>query len=242
MASLLDELNIGRKRIGLRGWDGSSSNITIDVDVTNSFTTSYSAQITNHPIERDESNNNPTYITDHVMPSDVSLTIDCILSDNLNIFSSAGSFSNKSVSVKDKLSKLLFWHRSGVPIDFLGYGTESYFSTDTGYSTIGQVLSYFQSGLTLNTKDSEDHFLGLDSDKIEGLVIEKITNVRNKELGKDVKCSITFKKIFLAIAKTFDKESGKVETKIKKVDPPKVDTPVKQTKMHKKFYGKPKPK
>lgn len=225
MSSLFDRalevVGVGRQRIGLSGlMDGKPK--TVDLDVTSSFSVSAETEVTTHPIEVSKSNPYGS-ITDFVIPKVRVLTLEVVLSDNLDLI-------GDSVSVKDKVKILNYWQMNGFLINLEGY--------TTGGVADG-ALNYVKSGISnlFSSKENDPFYFGLDTDIIQGLVIGNIQFKRVSEIGRDVSATIELKKVFFASSSESKMETKKSASPVKNNG--KRDTePVKKKDEVKKSFGK----
>lgn len=210
MASINNSiLQAGRDVIGITGiLDGKK--ITVDLDVTSVFTVDQNVNVPQFPIEK-KSGESVTMI-DHIIPVEPVISIEAIVSDNLNLFSSIGSsitslsIQNKAVSVKDKLKYLLYWQRSGSLVKMEGYTTNS---------TISSKLNVFSRGLSaLYTSDLESpYYVGIDTDVIENILIGNIQMKRNPSLGTDVSLVMKLHRVTITETKTTSQRKQQASSK-----------------------------
>lgn len=206
MASLVKgaiALVAGREKIGLTG-DYKGTKTTIDLDIVLSFSSPSTSTIAQYPIEKDASNPEPATIIDHVIPTEPTIEMDAILSDNLNLASSAVALSNKSKSAKDKLKTILYWQKMGSILTLEGYTTGKSGALSQIGNALGRGLTAFYS-----SKLDEPYYLGIDTDVIQNLVLSKITVKRSLELGENISTMLGLQRIKIAEAKTDSRSSKK---------------------------------
>lgn len=200
MASLINQaksLFAGRSTIGISGVTSKKEKETIDLDVVQMLDSSYTSTVSKHPIEKSPESDDLNEIADMVSMNTPTLSMECILSDNLNLASSITSFSNQAVSAKDKLKNLIYFQRKGSLVTIEGYGTG-------GDGIIGSIISYLDRGISglFNSDIEEEFYLGTDTDTIENIVINSLQVKRETDIGNDIKVAIGFQRIQTATAQT----------------------------------------
>lgn len=208
MGSVINSvLTGGREKIGLTG-DFNGKKTTVDINVTTAYTWVSGVDITSHPIEKDDENLNVN-ITDHVVPKLPVISIEAILSDDLNLLSSVIdsvsnlSVQNNAVSVKDKIKILAYWQRTGALLTM-----EGYFVGGVG----SKILNYFKSGVgaLISSEDIKEAFYaGISTDNIKGVVLGNITYKQTLSNGLDVVTNFSLQKVYYATAKIGSSSTGK---------------------------------
>ena len=201
MASAIDKLKslvVGRTTIGLTGYY-KKEKYTLDLDVVDSFTSTHNITISEHPIEKDISQDSYSNIVDHVNAKEPVAGLDCILSTNTNFL----NIGKKSITEKEKFQILLFWHTTGSIVQLEGYGTGK-----TGL--IKRIVGQLSSGASgfYNSKLDEPSYFGTDTDIIQNLVLGNLSLTRTTDSGTDLKVKIELKRIKFAIPKTTQKNSS----------------------------------
>lgn len=196
MPSYIDKLSGGRERVTLIGLDKDKNRFELELDLVETFETTYNNQITSHAIEKDPSL--PVYkITDHVIPENPSIVCNCILSDNLNLL----SLKPKTISAKDKLQMLTYWQRSGAILTLEGY--------TVGSGLFGKILNFFKRGIgNFNSELEEPYYVGTVTERIENLCLGTITSRNKVELGNDIEVTLNLTRIHIAEARTVNRMSS----------------------------------
>lgn len=226
MASIIDSvgsaIGAGRQKIGLTG-KYQGKDVTIDIDVMTSYTWMSNVEVTNHPVERDK-NNPDGSISDHTIPKPPAITIDIVLSDNLNLDKNVTKFTykNQSVSIKDKVKTLSYWQRNGSILTLEGY--------TAGSGMLGNALNYLKTGTAYNSNLDEIFYVGMDTDIIQNLVLGNIQWKRIPENGKDCQAQINLSRIHVAIAKTSSIENKQISNAPKREDAKSANTQSAQAK------------
>lgn len=218
MASVIGKLSGGREKLTLIGLNAENEKVEIEIDLTETFETTYNNQVTTHAIEKDK-NLSVSKIADHVIPENPSISCNCVLSDNLNLLST-----QKAISAKDKLRTLTYWQRSGSIITLEGY--------TVGSGLVGKILNFFNRGIgNFNSELEEPYYAGTVTEKIENLVLGTVVSRNKTDLGNDIEVTLNFTRVKIAEAMTTTKDSVKPkagstptkkgETKTVKVEPKK---------------------
>ncbi|EMF82192.1 hypothetical protein LEP1GSC188_3414 [Leptospira weilii serovar Topaz str. LT2116] len=174
----------GRETIGITGIQNGKK-VTIDLNATTAFNQDYPVTITQHPVEKDPDNPDTGNISDHVIPTSPSITLVCLIEEDVNLTS--------ITTISEKLKTLLYWQRTGSIVKFEGYGTGG---------LIGKMLDFFGISGLFNDDLEEPLYLGLDDDVIENIAIGNIRTRRDLELGKSVEVTMELSRIVLTEAKT----------------------------------------
>ncbi|MCL8268261.1 hypothetical protein M9Y82_16825 [Leptospira weilii] len=170
----------GRDTIALT--DGDTE---IEINVSLEMQHSYPAEVTGHPIEKE---NGKTSVTDHVIPGQRGISLSAILSNSITIF----SFRN--VTVDEKLETLIRWQTNGTLVTLLGYTTDGIFT---------KILSLLPSFFRYVPPDDPDkRYLGRTMDEIPNLLIGDISFSESKDMGDDVSMTLSIFPIQIVEAKT----------------------------------------
>lgn len=216
MSSILGKIKsafAGRDRIGLTGiYQGSET--TIDIDLVSSLSTIHNVTISSHPIEKDKDNTTLNSVVDHVVTANPSMKVTCLISSNLN-----------GKTAKDKLKILLAWQSLGALVKL------------EGYTTGGGVLSTLINGLNrgwgsaFESTLNDPHYVGIDTDIIQNLILGNISITRKSELGEDIDVTIDLTRVQFATAQSVNRTTQKSSGQAKAGG--KGQTPAAQTNANK---------
>ncbi|HMV45048.1 MAG TPA: hypothetical protein PK079_25115 [Leptospiraceae bacterium] len=199
----------GRETVGLTGiYQGSET--TIDIDLVSSLSTTHNVTVSSHPIEKDKDNTTLNSIVDHVVTANPNVKITCIISSNLG-----------SKTAKDKLKILLAWQSLGALVKLEGY--------TTGGGILTKVIQTLNRGWgsAFSSELEEPHYVGIDTDLIQNLVLGNISITRKSELGEDIEVTIDLTRIQFATAQSVNRTVQKSSAQVKVGS--KGQTPVAQT-------------
>lgn len=216
MSSILGKVKsafAGRDTIGLTGiYQGSET--TIDIDLMSGFVASHNVTVSSHPIEKDKDNTTLNSVVDHVVTANPTVRVTCLISSNL-----------RGKTAKDKLKVILAWQSLGALVKLEGYTTGS------------GVLSTLINGLNrgwgsaFESTLNDPHYVGIDTDIIQNLILGNISITRKSDLGEDVELQIDMTRIQFATAQSVSRTSQKSSGQAKAGG--KGQTPAAQTNANK---------